>query len=227
MRVWWWLIGGLLLLTLVAAVPGQDGRPPSPLEPDYYSGTVTVQGSPPAEGTQLVACVGNCGAYLSDSVSIAADGTFEWLVAGPSEHSFVGQTVAFYIINQFGNIRAAETNDHVAARNRFEIALTFADAIPDSFATPTPQPTATPLPTATPQPTPTPTATPEPTAEPTSTPLPPVPTPTASLPVTGDPAVANFPPLFIAVGIIIACLGGALLIASLRRRPTTPPTAAD
>lgn len=225
MRVWW-LIAGLLLLTLVAAVPGQEGRPPSPLEPDYYSGTVTVQGSPPAEGTLLVACVSGCDQYQSEYVALPADGAFEWMIVGPQDHSFVSQTVLFYLVNEFGSVQAAESNVHAAARNRFHIDLTFSEQLPTDFPTPTPEPTATPrptptpAPTATPEPTPTPTATPEPTPTPTATPEP---TPTAILPVTGDTAITSFPPVFIAVGIAFVIGGGALLLFSMRRRHGSEP----
>ena len=229
MRVWWWLFSALLLLTMVAAVPGQEGRPPSPLEPDYYFGTVSVQGSPPAEGTLLFACVGGCDTYRSDPVSLSADGSFQWLVAGPQGHNFVSLTVTFHIINQYGSIQAVQTNEHVAARNQFNLAITFTDSIPDAYPTPHPTPvppTATPRPTRpapTPTPTPTPvppTATPEPT--PTAT-VQPSPTPTAVLPVTGDTTVASLPPLVIALGGIFVAAGLALLVATFRRRPD-PPT---
>ena len=223
MRVWWWLITGLLLLTLVAAVPGQEGRPPSPLEPDYYSGTVTVQGSPPAEGTLLVACINGCDQYQSDYVALPSDGTFEWMVIGPSDHSFVSQTVLFYLVNEFGSVQAAESNTHAAARNRFHIDLTFAEQLPTDFPTPTPPPLP-PTPTPTPAPTVTPTPTPSATPEPTPTPTPePTPTPTAILPITGDTAITSFPPVFIAVGIALAVGGAALLLFSLRKRPGTNP----
>ncbi len=223
MRVWWWLIAGLLLLTLVAAVPGQEGRPPSPLEPDYYSGTVKVQGSPPAEGTLLVACINGCDQYQSDYVVLPSDGTFEWMVIGPSDHSFVSQTVLFYLVNEFGSVQAAEFNTHAAARNRFQMDLTFAEQLPTDFPTPTPPPpppTLTPTPAPTVTPTPTPSATPEPTPTPTPEPTP---TPTAILPITGDTAITSFPPVFIAVGIALAVGGAALLLFSLRKRPSTNP----
>ena len=229
MRVWWWLIAGLLLMTLVAAAPGQEGRPPSPLEPDYYSGTVTVQGSPPAEGTLLVACINGCDQYQTDYMKLPADGTFDWLVVGPQGYNFVSQPVLFYLVNEFGSVQAAESNTHAAARNRFEINLTFAQQLPTDYPTPTPPPTPTPLPTATPlppTPTPMPTPTPVPTATPAPTPTPtpiPPPTPTAILPVTGDPVVTSIPPVIIAVGIALAVAGAALLLYSLRKRSASDP----
>ena len=160
MRVWWWLLGGLLLLTLVAAVPGQEGRPPSPLEPDYYSGTVTVQGFAPRGSTQLVACVETCTAYQSDPMSLDASGTFEWLKVAPNDHSLVADIVTFHIVNEHGSIQAAETGIHAAARNRFTVSLTFADPLPTQAPDPTPTPT--PAPTPAPEPTPRPSRLPRP-----------------------------------------------------------------
>ena len=77
MQVRWLLaMAGLLMLALVAANPWQDDRPPSPLEPDYYSGTVTVQGSAAPAGTQLVACIDGCDSYQTEAVSLSAGGSF-------------------------------------------------------------------------------------------------------------------------------------------------------
>ena len=80
MRVWWLpVVAGLLMLAGVAALPGQEGRPPSPLEPDYYSGTVTVLGAAPPAGTELVGCVDGCGSYQSEAVALDSSGAFQWL----------------------------------------------------------------------------------------------------------------------------------------------------
>lgn len=240
--VWWWLpwAAGLLMLAAMAAVPGQDARPPSPLEPDYYSGTVTVQGATPPAGTQLSACVDGCANYWSESVTLDASGAFQYLVVAAPERRLIGDTVTFHIFNEYGNIRAAQTQEYTAARQFYTVSLTFADpmpaprpptATPLPTATPTPMPTATPLPTVTPSPTPeptvTPTATPLPTATPTplpptATPLPTatmLPTPTAILPITGDQRVTRIPPLLIAVGGLLAVAGAGLLLAR-RARPS-------
>lgn len=236
--VWWWLpwAAGLLMLAVMAAVPGQDARPPSPLEPDYYSGTVTVQGAAPPAGTQLSACVDGCVNYWSDAVTLDASGAFQYLVVAAPERRLIGDTVTFHIFNEHGNIRAAQTQEYTAARQFYTVSLTFADPMPTPrpptptplpTATPAPTPTATPLPTATPTPTPKPTATPLPTA--TATPLPPtatmeptaipLPTPTAILPITGDQRVTRIPPLLIAVGGLLAAAGAGLLLAR-RARPS-------
>ena len=215
-----------LAILLVAAAPAQDGRPPSPLEPDYYSGAVTVQGAVPPQDTQLVACIDGCDSYQSSPVSTAADGSFQWLALKPQDWDLVGDAVTFYITTVYGSIQAAETQLFIGARQTYTIALTFADPIPTDYPTPTPPPTPTPRPTLTPTPTPTPAPpTPEPTATPTPTPVPPTPsptptpepTPTAILPVTGDTAVTRIPPLVIAAGIALLALGAALLLLSTRR----------
>ena len=228
----WWMMAGILALLLVAATPGQDGRPPAPLEPDYYSGTVTVQGATPPEDTQLVACIDGCDVYQSSAVSLDADGAFSWLALTPTDWDLVGDEVTFHITTVYGSIQASETQLFIGARQIYTVALTFANAIPIDYPTPTPPPTATPVPTptprptATPQPTPPPEPTPMPTPEPTATPRPtatpqptppPEPTPTAILPVTGDTAVTSIPPIVIAAGIALLALGGGLLLLATRR----------
>ena len=219
----WWLLAGVLAILLVAAAPAQDGRPPAPLEPDYYFGAVTVQGAPAPEGTMLVACIDGCDNYQSNTVALDANGGFTWLALTPDDWDLVGDDVTFYITTVYGSIQAAETQLFIGARQTYTINLTFAEAIPTDYPTPTPEPTATPRPTATPQPTPTPvpptpvptaTPTPEPTPTPTATPQP---TPTAILPVTGDTAVTRIPPLVLAVGIAMLALGAGLFLVATRR----------
>ena len=220
-----WLIAmaGLLMLALVAANPWQDGRPPSPLEPDFYSGTVTVQGSTPPAGTQLVACIDGCDSYQTDPVSLDADGSFSWLTLRPESWDQIGDEVTFHITTVYGSIQANETNLFVGARQFPTVTLTFSAAIPTDYPTATPPPTPTPRPTATPTPTPTPA--PTPTPEPTPTPVPPTPTatpvppptPTAILPVTGDTAVTRIPVVALAVGIAFLAGGAALFAVATGR----------
>ena len=229
MRAWWWMLAGILAILLVAATPAQDERPPAPLEPDYYSGTVTVQDATPPEGTRIVACIDGCDSYQSNPVSTDADGAFTWLALTPQDWDLVGDDVTFFITTVYGSIQAAETQLFIGARQVYTISLTFADAIPTAYPTPTPPPTPVPTPTTpppTPVPTPTPEPTPTPTPEPTATPVPtatppptptPEPTPTAILPVTGDTAVTRIPPLVIAVGAALLALGAGLLLLAARR----------
>ena len=232
MRAWLWMLAGIFAILLVAATPGQDGRPPAPLEPDYYSGTVTVQGATPPADTQLVACIDGCDVYQSGAASLDANGAFSWLALTPTDWDLVGDEVTFHITTIYGSIQAAETQLFIGARQLYAVTLTFTDAIPTDYPTPTPPPTPTPQPTATPRPTatptPQPTATPVPSATPvpTSTPVPtatptitptPQPTPTAILPVTGDTAVTRIPPMVVAAGIALLALGGGLLLLATRR----------
>ena len=226
MRAWWWMLAGVFAILLVAAAPAQDGRPPAPLEPDYYSGNVSVQGATPPEGTQLVACIDGCSSYQSAAVSLDANGGFTWLALTPDDWDLVGDDVTFYIVTIYGSIQASESPLFIGARQTYTISLTFSDPIPTDYPTATPPPTATPRPTATPvpptptptpvPPTPTPTVTPVPTATPipTATPLP---TPTAILPVTGDTAVTRIPPLVLAAGIGLLALGAGLFLVASRR----------
>ena len=107
MRVWLWMLAGILAFLLVAATPGQDGRPPAPLEPDYYSGTVTVQGATPPEGTQLVGCIDGCDSYQSAAISLDANGSFQWLALKPEDWDLVGDDVTFHITTVYGSIQAA------------------------------------------------------------------------------------------------------------------------
>ncbi len=220
MRAWWWMLAGILGILLVAAAPAQNERPPSPLEPDYYSGTVTVQGMTPPEGTSLIACIDGCASFQSNPVTIDADGSFSWLALTPQDWDLVGDEVTFYITTVFGNIRAGQTQLFIGARQVYEIDLTFSDAIPTAYPTPTPLPTPLPTPTPTPAPTATPTPAPTPTPVPTATPTPtptPLPTPTAILPVTGDTALTRIPPVVIAVGVALLFLGGGLFVLAGRR----------
>ena len=226
MRAWWWMLAGILALLLVAAAPAQEGRPPAPLEPDYYSGSVTVQGAPALEGAQLIACIDGCDSYQSRAVTLDANGSFTWLALTPQDWDLVGDDVTFHITTIYGSIRAAETQLFIGARQTYTVDLSFADAIPTDYPTPTPPPTPTAVPTATPSPTATPEPTPTPTPAPTATPVPtatptptatPEPTPTAILPVTGDTAVTRIPPVVLAAGIAALALGAGLLLLSVRR----------
>ena len=209
------VLAAILMLTVTAAVPGQDQgkRPSQPLLQDYYSGTVTVQGSAAPSGTLLVACVDDCATYQTDTVAVGESGAYTGLMLEPTDHRMIGRDVTFHIVNQYGSIQAAETSEFYGVYDLYTQDLTFDSPLP-APPTPTPIPTATPVPTATPEPTATPT--PEPTATPEPTPVP-DPTPTAILPVTGDTAVTRIPPLAIVGGIVLVLAGGGLLYAAARR----------
>ena len=216
----------ILLLAMVAANPGQSGedlRPSQPLLQDYYSGTVTIQGAPAPEGTQLVACVDSCDTYMSTPVSVGAEGAYTGLTIAPTDTRMIGRDVNFHIVNEHGSIQADYSSEFYGVYDLYTSNLNFGDPLPVPVPpTPIPTPTPTPVPpTATPvPPTPEPTATPEPTPTPEPT-ITPQPTPTAILPVTGDTAVTRIPPVVIALGAALAAAGLAVLLYSLRRPRTT------
>ena len=209
------VLAAMLMLTVMGAGPGQDQgkRPAQPLLQDFYSGTVTVQGSAAPTGTLLVACVDGCANYQSAAVSVGESGAYAGLMLEPTDYRMIGRDVTFHITNQHGSIQAVETREFYGVYDLYTQDLTFESPLP-APATPTPVPTATPVPTMTPEPTATPT--PEPTATPDPTPVP-DPTPTAILPVTGDTAVTRIPPLAIVGGIVLVLAGGGLLYAAARR----------
>ena len=220
-------------LALMGAVPLQDERPPQPVFPEFISGTVTVQGSPAPAGAQLVACIDDCDTvYQSEPKTLAEGGRFERLELDPGDDSLINRDVTFYLVNEFGRIKAQEVRPFIGVLGRYRVALTFLNPLPAPTAPPpSPTPTETPTPTDTPVPTPTPapTDTPVPTLTPTPTPVPTAtavipptpttpPTPTALLPATGDPTVAQIPKLLLIAGAIAVALGAAILLAARLRR---------
>ena len=111
--------------------------------------------------------------------------------------------LTFYLVNEFGRIRAVQTRPYIGVFDFYVQDLTFVEPMPVPPPTPTPNPT----------PRPTPTPTPTPTLSPTPTPRP---TPTASLPIAGDPALARLPKIALMVGAVAVVLGGGLLFSSRR-----------
>lgn len=181
-------------LVFVGAGPKQAERPPQPFFQDFISGVVTVQGEPAPAGTQLIACIDDCDTvFQSKPKTLAEGGGFELLEVNPSDENLIGHEISFYLVNEFGNIRAEETRNFVGVFDFYPIDLTFGDPLP----APLPPP-PTPVP-------PTPTPTPEPT-------------PTAILPATGDPTVTEIPRLALLVGGSAAVVGAGLLLAVRRAK---------
>ncbi|MBT97354.1 MAG: hypothetical protein CL902_01850 [Dehalococcoidia bacterium] len=185
----------MLLLTgvaisLIGAGFGQNERPPQPFFQDFFSGGVTLQGSPPPAGTLLIACIDDCqDGFESEPYSLKADGTFDQLEVKPMNKDLVGHTITFYLVNTFGRIKAMEERPYIGVFDFYVQDLTFDDPMP---APPAPSPTPAPEPTQ-------------------------VPTPTASLPIAGDPAVTKFPKTALFTGTIAVVLGGLLLFAARRK----------
>ena len=132
----------------VGAVPQQGERPPQPFFQDFYSGTVTLKGAPAPAGTRLIACVLDCvTGFESKSVELQAGGTYASLEVNPSDEALIGLPVSFYLVNDFGRIKARESTDFIGVFDFYVMDLSFDDSLP----VPTPVPTMT----STPQPTPT------------------------------------------------------------------------
>ena len=170
----------------VGAGPNQAECPPQPFFQDFFSGSVLLQGAPPPQGTQLIACIDGCeNGFESAPYSLKADGTFDQLEVNPDNEDFVGHTITFYLVNDFGRIRALETRPYIGVFDFYVQDLTFVDPMPIPQPTPLPNPT-------------------------------PRPTPTASLPVAGDPSVAQLPKIALMAGVVAVILGGGLMFVARR-----------
>ena len=189
------LIAGLLLaaLAVMGAGPNQPERPPQPFFQDFFSGTVLLQGSPPPEGTLLIACIDDCETvFQSGPYRLKSDGRFDQLEVDPSNEDLVGHIITFYLVNEFGRIRAAESRPYIGVFDFYAQDLTFVDPMPAPEPTPAPSPTSVPEPT-------------------------PRPTPTASLPVAGDPSVTQLPKMALMAGGAAVVAGAGLLLAARRK----------
>lgn len=130
---------GLLVLGLatLGAGPSQEGVPPQPYGANFFSGTVSVEGSPAPEGTQLIGCVDDCGAvFQSDPVTVNPGGGYSFLLVNPGDEALVGRTVTYHLVNEFGRITASETNRFEGDFNIYEVDLTFDEPIPTFIAPP-------------------------------------------------------------------------------------------
>ena len=180
----------IVLAGAIGAGPKQEGGPPQPFLPEFYSGQVLVQGAPAPAGSELFACIDDCeGVYRSAPVKVAESGSYTMLEVNPEDQGLLNRTVYFYLINEFGRIRALETTEFTGSLTGIcpdrrgtclTLDLSFADPIP----APTPTPTIT---------------------------------PTASLPVPGDPGVTVIPKLALAIGAAAAAAGVLLLLVARRR----------
>ena len=176
-----------IILSALAAVPGQGERPPQPLFEDFFSGSVSLQGSPAPAGSQLIACIVDCATgFESQPVRIGPGGRYDRLELNPSDEALIGRTVNFYLVNQYGRIKAVETTSFVGVFDFYSLDLTFNQPLP----VPTPTPTVTPIPTV---------------------------TPTASLPVPGDPSLTAIPRLALIIGAVTLAGGTGLILIAHRR----------
>ena len=137
------LFSVLSLVTLInlAASPLQH-NPPQPFGPDAFTGRISVLNVPPPLGMRLFACVVDCSTYKSAVVIIEMEGAYSRLVVDPPERALVGHAISFFLGNEFGNIRAAESVDFLGATDIFTLDLHFKDAVPVPTPTPSITPTA-------------------------------------------------------------------------------------
>ena len=93
---------GLLLVAfaILGVGPNQVERPPQPFFQDFFSGTVLVEGTPPPEGTLLIACIDGCDTgFESAPYGLKADGMFAQLEVNPDDETLVGRPITFYLVN--------------------------------------------------------------------------------------------------------------------------------
>ena len=133
----------------LGTVLAQDERPPQPFFQDFFLGSVSLQGAPPPAGTLLIACVDSCvTGFESKPVQLQPGGKYDLLEVNPSDEALIGRLVSFYLVNEFGRIKAAETRGFVGVFDFYTVNLTFNDPLPVPTPTPTITPTLTLTPTA-------------------------------------------------------------------------------
>ena len=177
----------VIAIATVGAVPQQGEGPPQAFFPEFFSGTVTLQGATAPAGTSLVGCVLDCvTGFESKVVEIQAGGAYDLLEINPADDAMIGLPVSFYLVNEFGRIKAQETPIFNGFFNFFQVDLTFNNPMP----MPTPVPTVTP------------------TMQPT---------PTAILPVPGDPAITAIPRLALIIGAAAVAAGAGMILLTRRR----------
>ena len=124
---------GLLLLGSLATMgagPLQGGVPPQPYNADYFSGTVYLGLDQALPGTQLLACVDTCGVFETEMVGLNPDGTYNLLGIHPKDQSLRGRQISFYLVNQYGRIKAAETTYFEGGFNAANLDLHFEGPLP-------------------------------------------------------------------------------------------------
>ena len=139
------VLAGLVFtsLIIVGAGPRQGNVPPQPFFPDTIFGSVTVQGTPAPINAELVACIDDCeNVFESVPVLLLQNGSFSNLKVNPEDQTLVGHPIAFYLVNEYGRIQAAETITFRGGPDIHSVRLTFSQAMPIPTPTPTLTPTA-------------------------------------------------------------------------------------
>ena len=123
----------LAALVTLGAGPRQGGLPSQPFFPDTVSGRVTLQGKPAPANTTLVACIDDCiTVFESASFSLYQDGSFRGLKVDALDQRLVGHQVGFYLVNEFGWIRASETVMFLGAAEMHTADLAFSHPYADA-----------------------------------------------------------------------------------------------
>jgi hypothetical protein len=139
------LLASVLLLTvnaffILGAAPLQQGggvAPPQPFYADYFSGAVFLQSAVAPQGVQLVACVDECSVFQTEATLLGPGGQFRLMAVNPDNRRLKGRDITFYLVNQYGRIKAAETRVFEGAYNISSIDLHFSDPLPLPPAPPT------------------------------------------------------------------------------------------
>lgn len=120
----------LFMLIIMISTCGIVYAQPPPI-PSDYSGYVTVNGEPAPEGATVYAKIGD---YTSDSVAVADLGHYRYLIVKPTDGTYVGETVEFYVDPDGGApipaIMAFETDEFEPGTSHDPFNLTVVDVTP-------------------------------------------------------------------------------------------------
>lgn len=139
----------VFVLTTLGMGPPQAERPPQPFFQDFFSGSVLLDGIPPPKGTILVACIDSCrDGFESEPYALDANGSFGQLEVKPNREDLVGHLITFYLVNDFGRIKAVETRPYIGVFDFYRQDLTFVGQMPAPAPTAIPEPKPMPTPIA-------------------------------------------------------------------------------
>lgn len=124
-------------LATLGAAPRQEGVPPQPFGAVFYSGEISVEGKQAPAGLDLIACIDDCASVFESLPTRVEDGgRYSMLAVSPTDPELVGRIVGFYIVNEFGRIKAVEADRFEGDFNVYTMSLTFTDPIPTFIAVP-------------------------------------------------------------------------------------------
>ena len=117
-------------LATIGAVPLQSGVPPQPYNADYFSGRVYLGPDLAPPGVLMLACVDTCEVFETETINLNSDGTYNLLAIHPKDQSLRGRPISFYLLNQYGRIRAAEITYFEGGFNALNLDLHFEGPLP-------------------------------------------------------------------------------------------------